>query len=167
MERAFTSPIDQFYSELDQTLSFLLSGKESSERRMDKLYLSLLLFTVGSALPTDFVKTISSGEYERAAVATDTGVCSDIGAKILKRGGSAVDSAIASLLCVGVVNLHSTGIGGGGFMIFYEASTKKSYSLDYRETAPGAATYDMYDGQDRTASTKGMCSCNDITLALI
>ncbi len=134
---------------------------------MDKLYhLSLLLFTVCSTLPTDFVKTSSSGEYERAAVATDAGACSDIGAKILKRGGSAVDSAIASLLCVGVVNLHSTGIGGGGFMIFYEASTKKSYSLDYRETAPGAATYDMYDGQDRTASTKGMCSCNDIHFSI-
>lgn len=101
----------------------------------------ILQFHLGSA------ETLgSSGVYSKAAVATDAAQCSTIGVDILKRGGSAVDSAIASLLCVGVVNLHSTGIGGGGFMIMYLAASEKTYALDYRETAPDAATFDMYKG---------------------
>lgn len=97
-----------------------------------------------------------SGVYSRAAVATDAGVCSEIGAGILKQGGSAVDAAISSLLCVGVVNCHSTGIGGGGFMLVYEAATGQSHALDYREVAPLAATYNMYEGKDPDASQSGL-----------
>ena len=99
-----------------------------------------------------------SGVYRDAAVATDAGVCSKIGVNILKQGGSAVDAAISSLLCVGVVNLHSTGIGGGGFMLYYDASMEELFALDYREVAPLAATHDMYDELEPTASTLGMCT---------
>lgn len=66
-----------------------------------------------------------------------------------------MDAAISSLLCVGVVNLHSTGIGGGGFMLYYDASADETYALDYREVAPQAATFDMYDGLDPDASKRG------------
>ncbi len=55
----------------------------------------------------------------------------------MQAGGNAVDAAIAALLCVGVVNLHSTGIGGGGFMLIYNSSTEALTALDFRETAPG------------------------------
>lgn len=96
-----------------------------------------------------------SGVYSKAAVAADAGVCSKIGVGILQKGGSAVDAAISGLLCVGVVNLHSTGIGGGGFMLFYDASSKEMHALDYREVAPAAATFDMYKGLDPTASHAG------------
>ena len=43
-----------------------------------------------------------------------------------------------------VVNLHSCGIGGGGFMVFYQRATKKFIVYDFREVAPAAATEDMY-----------------------
>lgn len=99
-----------------------------------------------------------SGVYPDAAVATDAGVCSKIGVSILKQGGSAVDAAISSLLCVGVVNLHSTGIGGGGFLLYYQAATKEVFAIDYREVAPLSAKYDMYEGLEPTASTIGVCS---------
>ena len=69
-----------------------------------------------------------------------------------------MDAAISSLLCVGVVNLHSTGIGGGGFMLYYEAASEETYALDYREVAPLAATHNMYEGLEPTASTLGECS---------
>ena len=128
----------------------------SSGSLLSLLVLLLYSANLGGALPLDTIRDNDSDVYTNAAVAADAGVCSEIGANILKQGGSAVDTAIASLICVGVVNLHSTGIGGGGFMLFYEASTGKSYSLDYRETAPLAASYDMYDGRDPSASREGL-----------
>ena len=63
---------------------------------------------------------------------------------MLLKKGSAVDAAVASLFCAGVVNLHSTGIGGGGFMVIYNRQAKKAEIYDYRETAPAAATERMY-----------------------
>ena len=102
----------------------------------------------------------SSGTYKTAAVATDAAQCSTVGVGILKKNGSAVDAAIASLLCVGVVNFHSTGIGGGGFMVYYNATSKTATTLDYRETAPERANSSMYEsfGPDETASLFGESS---------
>ena len=53
-----------------------------------------------------------SGEYEKAAVASEHPKCSQIGKQILIDRGNAVDSAIATLLCIGVINNFSSGIGG-------------------------------------------------------
>ena len=84
------------------------------------------------------------GPYERAAVASDAGPCSEIGANILELNGSAVDSAIATMFCVGVINMHSTGIGGGGFMLVYNRTGHKAEVFDFRDTAPGLAKKDMF-----------------------
>ncbi|CAB3995471.1 glutathione hydrolase 1 proenzyme isoform X1 [Paramuricea clavata] len=93
-------------------------------------------------------------EYDHAAVATDHAECSKIGRNILHHGGSAVDSAIASMLCLGVVHPHSTGIGGGGFMLVYHRFTKFSEMIDFRENAPLLATKDMFHG-DLTKAIMG------------
>ena len=95
--------------------------------------------------PTSGPTPAPSQPYKHAAVAADAAVCSQVGADILKKNGSAVDAAIASLFCVGIVNLHSTGIGGGGFMVYYNATSGKSTFIDYREVAPGAATVNMFN----------------------
>lgn len=84
------------------------------------------------------------GPYKHAAVASDAGPCSHVGTDILQRNGSAVDSAIATMLCVGIINMHSTGIGGGGFMLVYNRSRASAEVFDFRETAPEKAKEDMF-----------------------
>ncbi|VDP17182.1 unnamed protein product [Soboliphyme baturini] len=86
----------------------------------------------------------AAGTYSKAAVAADNGVCSDIGADILKRGGNAVDAAIASAFCIGVMDSHSSGIGGGHFTTIYLRKTQQCIAINARETAPAASTPDMF-----------------------
>ena len=80
-------------------------------------------------------ETLQSG-YQHGAVASDSPNCSKIGREILKKDGSAVDSAIATLFCIGVHNLQLAGIGGGGFLMYYNASMEQAFAIDFREKAP-------------------------------
>ena len=57
-----------------------------------------------------------------------------------------MDAAIASLICTGVVNVHSTGISGGGFMTIYDRKSRTAKVYDYREIGPVALTYAMVEG---------------------
>jgi gamma-glutamyltranspeptidase / glutathione hydrolase len=77
------------------------------------------------------------------AVASECDICSEIGTKLLKDGGNAADALVGTVLCVGVVGMYHSGIGGGGFMIV--RSSNGSYEfIDFRETAPAAAVEDMF-----------------------
>lgn len=55
-----------------------------------------------------------------------------------------MDSSIATLFCIGVYNMHSAGIGGGGFLVVYNKSNKFVEVIDFREEAPGKANRNMY-----------------------
>ena len=100
------------------------------------------------------------GPYKREAVATDTQQCSDIGENILKANGSAVDAAIAAMFCLGVVSMHSSGIGGGGVMLVYNQISKKATVIDFRETAPATAYWDVFRGREKEAKIGlNFCLC--------
>eukprot|EP00249_Psilotum_nudum_P008283 c21165_g1_i2 orf=285-1919(+) len=82
------------------------------------------------------------------AVATDEKRCSTIGVATLRNGGNAVDSAVASVLCLGVINSMASGIGGGSFLLLRLANgTAKAY--DMREVAPGRASQTLYAGNSQ------------------
>ncbi|XP_044174187.1 glutathione hydrolase 1 proenzyme-like [Acropora millepora] len=78
----------------------------------------------------------SAATYTKRTVATDSKKCSKIGEGILKKEGSAVDAAIAAMFCLGVIHMHSSGVGGGGVMLVYNRVAKKASIIDFRETAP-------------------------------
>src|SRR5713101_3044724 len=80
-------------------------------------------------------------------VATDETLGSQVGVDIMRRGGNAVDAAVATAFALAVVEPAAGNIGGGGFMLIRLADGKTAF-FDYREVAPGKATRDMYIGKD-------------------
>ena len=91
------------------------------------------------------------------AVSSAEGHASEVGLAILKRGGNAVDAAIAVGFALAVTHPSAGNLGGGGFMVVRMADGKTA-ALDYREVAPGAATRDMYldaKGNPTRASVDG------------
>ena len=102
----------------------------------------LLLAVLVLALAAAPAAQAASGR--NGMVAAEHSLASEAGVRILQRGGTAVDAAVATALAVGVVNPSSCGIGGGGFMLVFERAARRVYALDYRESAPAAARRDMF-----------------------
>lgn len=81
---------------------------------------------------------------QHGMVAVEQGLASQVGLDILKRGGNAVDAAVAIGFALAVVLPNAGNIGGGGFMMIHDAKSGKDVALDFREQAPAAATRDMF-----------------------
>ncbi|KAJ1387872.1 Nucleophile aminohydrolase, N-terminal [Sesbania bispinosa] len=88
-------------------------------------------------------------ESELGVVAADDARCSAVGVSMLRLGGHAVDAAVATALCLGVVFSASSGIGGGAFMVVRSSSTSQTQAFDMRETAPLAASQNMYQNNPK------------------
>jgi len=72
----------------------------------------------------------------------------EAGVEVLRRGGTAVDAAIAVQMMLGVVEPHASGIGGGGFLLHYDGTSRAITVYDGRETAPAGATPGMFLAPD-------------------
>ncbi len=98
--------------------------------------------------------------YQHGIVAADHAAASEAGAKILREGGNVVDAAVATSFALSVVRPASCGIGGGGFMVIWDAKKQKAVALDYRERAPADVSAKDYGGaadagKDEPVSVRG------------
>lgn len=97
----------------------------------------------------------SNAAWQHAAVAADHPLASEAGVEMLRQGGNVVDAAVAVGFALSVLRPASSGMGGGGFMVIWDAKQQRSIALDYRERAPLAATRGMYADADDDASSRG------------
>ena len=108
-----------------------------------KLLIALLLCAVVSVCAPAASAASSPAHARHAMVVSINGFASAAGIEVLKRGGNAVDAAVAVGFALAVVHPQAANIGGGGFMLLRLASGDTHF-IDFRETAPAAATEKMY-----------------------
>jgi len=95
--------------------------------------------------------------FRKGVVSVSTPLAAEVGARVLEKGGNAIDAAAAIQFALNVVEPQFSGIGGGGFMMIYLAATNETFIVESREKAPTAAEPDMFQGLGFTeASTSGL-----------
>ncbi len=94
-------------------------------------------------------------EGKRHAVATEHEDASRVALEVLRKGGDAVDAAVAGALALGVATPTACGIGGGGFAVVYRAKKQEVYVLDFRETAPAAVDVAALDARPLPPEKRG------------
>lgn len=82
--------------------------------------------------------------HSQHAVVSANKHASEIGRDMLRRGGNAMDAAVATKIALTFVEPHETGLGGGGFLLYYDAESQQQYLYDGREMAPAAAQEDWF-----------------------
>lgn len=110
---------------------------------MKNLIFTILLLIFG--LP--IITPASPQEAKNGMVVTSEPIATQIGVKILKQGGNAIDAAVAVGFALAVTYPRAGNLGGGGFMLIYSAKTGQVVAIDYRETAPALAHRDMFLNQ--------------------
>ena len=91
-----------------------------------------------------FFSTSEASQPSKAIVVTANNYASEAAAKIIKRGGTAADAAVTAQLILTMTTPQSTGIGGGGFILYWDNFQKKLYAIDGREVAPKSANPNLF-----------------------
>src|SRR5215212_11257269 len=97
--------------------------------------------------------TVRAIAAEHGLVVAQEKLAAEVGADILRQGGNAVDAAVATGFALAVTYPRAGNIGGGGFMVIHSAGRNEDAAIDYRETAPGAITRDIFLGPDGKPDT--------------
>lgn len=98
----------------------------------------------------DMVRAVAA---EHGMVVAQEKLSAQIGADVLRRGGNAVDAAVATGFAMAVTYPRAGNIGGGGFMVIHSADRNEDIAIDYRETAPAATTPQIFLGADGKPDT--------------
>ncbi len=122
-------------------MSLLSSFNGHRRLRSTWLVVALTLLTLLGLAPT-------SHAAPQAMVAAANPMAVEAGLDALRRGGTAIDAAIAVQMVLGVVEPQASGIGGGGFLLHYDGATGAIEVYDGRETAPAGASPTMFLGAD-------------------
>jgi gamma-glutamyltranspeptidase / glutathione hydrolase len=93
---------------------------------------------------SDEARRISEATGRKWIVSTQGRAATSAVAAMYEKGGNIIDAAVAASFAISVERPQSTGLGGGGFLLYREGKTGKTYAVDFRERAPEAADEDMY-----------------------
>jgi gamma-glutamyltranspeptidase/glutathione hydrolase len=139
--------------------------KEKSVRPLSVLFTVMLLFQItvpvafadntGTEPDNPGIKDEQTDEGDLGMVVSAHPEASKVGAEVLENGGNAVDAAVAMQLALNVVEPQMSGIGGGGFMMYYDAETEDVSVINSRERAPAGATPDMFIDNSNTVTGEG------------
>ncbi|MFF9622755.1 gamma-glutamyltransferase [Streptomyces griseosporeus] len=124
-------------------------------RKLSVLAVSAAVVSVGAAAPPSAGQpTAAAGLHTPAktpvaagyggAVASVDADASAAGIEVLRKGGNAVDAAVATAAALGVTEPYSAGIGGGGYFVYYDAKSRTVHTIDGRETAPLTADSGLF-----------------------
>ncbi|MGW3412038.1 gamma-glutamyltransferase [Streptomyces sp. NPDC000888] len=119
-------------------------------RNLAVLAVSAAVVSVGAAAPPSASGGSAAAEKVPVAVGYGGAVASvdadasAAGIEVLKKGGNAVDAAVATAAALGVTEPYSSGIGGGGYFVYYDAKSRKVHTIDGRETAPLTADSGLF-----------------------
>lgn len=136
-----------------------------STRRTFFAFIATLAFGLAPATAQDARRgyvppardTVRAVAAEHGMVVAQERISAQIGADILRRGGNAVDAAVATGFAMAVTYPRAGNIGGGGFMVIHSADRNEDITIDYRETAPAATTPQVFldaDGKPDTAKSR-------------
>ena len=122
-------------------------------RRMNSIRWAIFVFSSLCVLCASVVNSCPAEPFRNGVVVAVSTPGADVGVAILKKGGNAVDAAVATAFALAVTYPAAGNIGGGGFMLIYPPARASPSVIDYRETAPGAATQNdvQTDRQHATA----------------
>ncbi|MFI6876556.1 gamma-glutamyltransferase [Streptomyces sp. NPDC050400] len=125
--------------------------RRSVGRNLSMCAVAASMVAVGAAAPPSSASG-SSGTPPKVPVAVGYGGAvasvdadaSAAGIEVLRNGGNAVDAAVATAAALGVTEPYSSGVGGGGYFVYYDAKTRQVHTIDGRETAPLTAGSDLF-----------------------
>src|SRR3954465_68012 len=114
-------------------------------RTTRRIFIAGLLIAAGTAsAPAQQIPPVQAVTAQNGMVVAQESRAALIGAEVLKRGGNAVDAAVAVGFAMAVTYPRAGNIGGGGFMLIHLARKNQDIAIDYRETAPAATTRETF-----------------------
>src|SRR3569832_2678590 len=133
-----------------------------STRRSFFALVATLAFGLASATAQDArrayvppaLNTVHGVPAEHGMVVAQEKISAHVGADILRRGGNAVDAAVATGFAMAVTYPRAGNIGGGGYMVIHLADRDRNIAIDYRETAPAATTRDIFLDENGAADPR-------------